>query len=256
MQFESNGRNYIEPLTLKNQLVSLRPVDEYARVLHTCCSKLIEPINAVARGELANRESYKRNAVITLINFESKETCRNLEILALTWPCFTNNQINLPVSILETSSKEHIFSLGWFKYQNKTFVCSCLNSLDLFEIKKNRFLGDQPQNYCQYLCQVFNRCASILSDIELATQTLLFSRCFEKIWLGLFYCWKYCFVLISGSRFGGFARHLIIRRQAHQIGQFERTPPFPLCGHQKLHFRLRSVATIFATKANLSRLWK
>lgn len=63
----------IEPYRIDNEVISLKRVDQSVNLNHICCSKFIEPLNAVARGELDNSRHRSRNAVITVTDLGVKD---------------------------------------------------------------------------------------------------------------------------------------------------------------------------------------
>ena len=65
-QYKINGKHF----TLQQAFKKLNLEDSY-------CSKLIEPINAVAIGEYRKKYSLKRNAVIVLIDQNFRGDFRN-----------------------------------------------------------------------------------------------------------------------------------------------------------------------------------
>ena len=49
---------------------------------HSCCSKFIEPIEAVAIGEYRNRDSCGRNAVIDLLDLNLRGECPDAIVIS------------------------------------------------------------------------------------------------------------------------------------------------------------------------------
>ena len=66
----------VQSHTIRGQAVSLRQTYEESGIQDTCCSKWIEPINAIAIGEYFNRNSDGRNALALIFDPELRRKCK------------------------------------------------------------------------------------------------------------------------------------------------------------------------------------